>query len=62
MEQVEVDDDDDGADVSDEDEAMDIDPHDIDHAKERGTVTILLEYFVNWCTLYIPFLYKNVTL
>ena len=29
-------DDDDGGDVSDEDEALDIDPHDIEHAKERG--------------------------
>jgi len=35
LEQVEVDDDD-GGDVSDEDEALDIDPHDIEHAKERG--------------------------
>ena len=35
LEEVEVDDDD-GGDVSDEDEALDIDPHDIEHAKERG--------------------------
>jgi len=46
---VEADDDDgnDGGDVSDEDEALDIDPHDIEHAKERGKCYYSqLEHFI----------------